>query len=98
MDLIGKYVIVRDDRAGVHGGVLAAFDGPHKCATLTGARKIWYWSGAAATHGIAARGINHANSKVCPEVERVELCDVVEVIACSPDGEQSVRTCPEWRT
>jgi len=96
-ELIEKLVIVRDNRAGVHFGTLAAFDATSKSATLTDARKVWFWRGAASCHGLAARGLDHRESKVCPVVGRVVLLDVVEVVECSDAGASSLRECPEWK-
>ena len=95
--MIGKRVIVRDNRAGVHFGTLVSFDGPSKCARLTDARKVWYWQGAASCHGLAARGLRHDGSKVCPVVATVDLLDVVEVVECSEEGAASRWGAPEWR-
>ena len=95
--MIDTIVLIRDHRAGVYVGALAAFDAAAKTATMTGARKIWYWSGAASVDGIAVRGIDRAKSKVCAAVEQVHLLDVVQVIACTSDGAESVLGAPEWR-
>ena len=65
-DLMGKIVLVRDDKAGVHVGTLAAFDVTSKSVTLKNARKVWYWNGAASVHGVAANGLDRKTSKVCP--------------------------------
>jgi len=83
--------------AGVHFGRLAEFDAASKSATLTDARNVWYWRGAASCHGLAARGLDHEGSKVCPVVSRVVMTTVVEVIACSSDGAVSRAAAPEWK-
>ena len=92
-----KIVLVRDNRAGVLVGELAAFDAASKSATLMNARKIWYWTGAAAVEGIAARGLSHSGSKVTPLVSEVTCCDVVQLIVCSAEGAASVMGAPEWK-
>lgn len=94
--LVGKVVLVRDNRAGIHVGTLMDLDLAAKTCTLKGARKVWYWKGAASCHGIAARGLSHAGSKVAPPVELVASCDVVEVILMSDAAAENLRACPVW--
>lgn len=95
--LTGKVVLVRDNRAGVLVGTLLAFDGASKTASLKNARKVWYWKGAAAVEGIAARGLDQKESKVTPVVAHVECCDVVQLVLCAKEGAASVMAAPEWR-
>ena len=40
-DLIGKKMIVRANVAGVHAGVVKAFDAATQTVTLTGAYRLW---------------------------------------------------------
>ena len=96
-DLMGKVVLVRDDKAGVHVGTLAAFDSPSKSVTLKNARKVWYWNGAASVHGIAVNGLDQKTSKVCPTVDVVTSFAVVEVVLCTAKGAESVMGAPEWK-
>ena len=94
--MINQVVLVRDNRAGVHVGTLVSLDLPSKTCTLTNARKVWYWEGAASCHGIAAKGLCHTGSRVAPMVPMVASTDVVEVVLCTPEGASSVMNCPEW--
>lgn len=95
--LVGKTVLVRDNRAGVLVGTLVAFDAASKSAELKDARKVWYWTGAAAVEGIAARGLNHASSKVSPAVATSVCLDVIQLLECAAAGASSVRNAPEWK-
>ena len=95
-ELVGCVVLVRDNRAGIHVGILRELDLANKVAILAEARKVWYWEGAASCHGIAAKGLCHKGSKVAPTVPMVASTDVVEVVLCTSDGAVSVMTCPEW--
>ena len=95
-ELVGCVVLVRDNRAGIHVGILRELDLSNKVAVLVEARKVWYWEGAASCHGIAAKGLSHTGSKVAPTVPLVASTDVVEVVLCTADGAVSVMTCPEW--
>ena len=94
--MLGKIVLVRDNRAGVHVGTLEEYDPATRVAAMTNARKVWYWVGAAACHGVAARGLNQTESKVCPVVDLVISSDVVETVLCTPKGAKSVMEAPEW--
>lgn len=95
-ELVGCVVLVRDNRAGIHVGILRELDLANKVAILAEARKVWYWEGAASCHGIAAKGLCHKGSKVAPTVPMVASTDVVEVVLCTSEGAVSVMTCPEW--
>ena len=50
----GKYCMVRTRSAGVFAGTLTALEG--QTATLTNARRIWYWDGAASLSQLANDG------------------------------------------
>lgn len=93
--LTGQTVLVRDNRAGIHVGTLVDLDLAARTCVLTGARKIWYWTGAAACHGLAVHGPGEG-SKICPAVTRVESCDVVEVVAVNEDAAAKIAEFPEW--
>ena len=94
--MLGQKVLIRDHRAGVHVGVLHSFDAATKTAELRSARKIWYWVGAASCHGIAARGLDAAQSKIAPMVAAVISCDVVEIVTMTAQAWDCVILAPEW--
>ena len=94
--MIGQKVLIRDHKAGIHVGVLHSFDAATKTAELRDARKIWYWAGAASCHGIAARGLDTAESKIAPIVSAVISCDVVEIVAMTDKAFSCVIGAPEW--
>lgn len=54
MSIIGKVCMVRTYSAGVFLGTVASRDG--KEVTLTNARRIWYWAGAATLSQLATEG------------------------------------------
>jgi len=93
--LIGRKVLIRDHRAGVYCGTLTEIDVHAGTATLSDARQIWYWRGAAACTGIAARGIVEG-SKVCPSVESVTCLDVVQAMPMTDEAWECVRDYAEW--
>jgi len=95
--LIGQTVLIRDHMAGVYVGQLAAIDVAEKTAALEGARQIWSWEGAAATPGIAAKGVRHGGyTRVGPVVALAAFSDVVAAILCTAEGATSVMTAPVW--
>lgn len=88
--MIGKYVIVRCRDAGVHAGYLEAYAGRE--ATLTDARRLWYWkpaNGSAFLSGVAVDGLNDA-SKVGKRVPRIILTEDCEIIECTAAAAASI--------
>ena len=71
--MIGKYCIIRTYSAGVHAGILKSRDG--KEVTLTDARRIWYWDGAATLSQLATDGTNAPENckfpAAIPEIHRI---------------------------
>ena len=93
--LAGRRVLVRDHRAGVYCGTLQSADVVNKVGTVTDARQVYYWEGAAATPGIAARGVG-SGSKIGPVVELVELCDVVQIMPMTHEAWATIEDAPVW--
>ena len=93
---IGKYVIVRCDRAGVFAGILKERDGRE--ITLTDCRRIWYWDGAASISQLAKDGTTRpTNCKFTVSVDEITVLDAIEIIPCTKTAEQSIRGVEEWR-
>jgi hypothetical protein len=90
--MIGRYVVVRNINAGVHVGVLASMDGMQ--VTLTDARRIWSWVGANTLNEIALHGVG-AHSRVSESIPEIALTQAIEVIPCSPSGEENLRSA-KW--
>lgn len=96
-EMIGKYVIVRCHDAGVHAGILEAYEG-RECV-LTESRRLWYWKpadGKAFLSGVAISGL-HGDSKVGVELPRIHLTENCEIIQCTEDAEKSIRGVDEYR-
>ena len=89
-----RYVIVRTYSAGVHAGILKSHTGGE--VTLTDARRIWYWKGAASLSELSQHGIYHDGSKIPCAVPEIVLTEAIEVIPCSDKARESIVTCPEW--
>lgn len=95
-NLLGKYVIVRCDRAGVFAGTLKEKDGRE--VTLTNCRRLWFWSGAASISQLAVDGTkNKANCKFTVEVDEILLLDAIEIIPCTENAERSIKEVDVWK-
>ena len=94
--MIGKYVIVRCDRAGVFAGVLKEKEGRE--ITLTDCRRLWYWEGAASISQLAVDGTGKPNNcKFTIPVDEIVLLEAIEIITCTKKGEKSIRGVVEWK-
>jgi hypothetical protein len=95
-DLIGRYCIVRTYSAGVFAGTLAARSGRE--AIVTGARRLWYWSGAASLSQLANEGVNDPDGCKFPdEVATVALFEIIEIIPCTEAARESIAAVKPWR-
>ena len=96
MSIIGKTCIVRTQTAGVFLGTVAQRNG--KEATLTNARRIWYWAGAASLSQLAMEGTSKPNQCKFPaSVPEVILTEVIEIIPATEAAIASIAAVPEWR-
>jgi hypothetical protein len=93
--MIGKYCMVRTYSAGVVAGTLKAREG--KEATLTNARRIWNWKGAASLSELATKGTSNPNGCKFPApVEEVLLTEVIEIIPITEQAAESINSVPAW--
>jgi hypothetical protein len=91
----GKYVIVRGDRSGVFAGTLVSRKSRE--VELTGARRIWYWSGAASISELAQRGTSRPQDCKFPApVSRILILDAIEVIPVLPVAKKSIESVAIW--
>jgi len=95
--MVGKFVLVRDHMAGVLFGRLEELDLGQKTWVLTNARKIHFWSKAAAVEGVVVRGPDPAKSRVTPAVTQVAGAALVQVIVCTSAEEKVLSALPEWK-
>lgn len=90
------YVIVRTYSAGVFAGTLT--DRAGKEVTLTNARRLWYWDGAASLSQLAQSGTSKPKSCKFPEVvSQVILTEAIEILSVTPDAQKSIEGVPVWR-
>lgn len=94
--MIGKYVIVRTQSAGVHAGTLKSRDG--KEVVLTGARRIWFWNGAATLSQLAVDGTSKPDKCKFPaEVPEILLTEAIEVIPTTEKARDSIAGVKVWK-
>ena len=95
--MIGKYCMVRTYSAGVFAGIVESLDG--KIATLSNARRIWYWSGAASLSQLAQSGTSCPNKCKFPEpVDTIYLSEVIEIIPITAAAKATIDSVPIWRS
>jgi hypothetical protein len=91
-----KYVIVRTYSAGVFAGTMEKKEG--KEVTLTDARRLWYWDGAASLSQLAVDGTkNPENCKFPVAVPRVLLTEAIEILDVTPAARKSIEAVPVWK-
>jgi hypothetical protein len=75
---------------------LQSIDG--KVGTVTGARRIWYWSGEASLSQLAMEGTSKPDDCKFPcEVESVLLTEIIEVIPCTDKAIESIKGVAIWK-
>ncbi len=94
--MIGKYCMVRTNSAGVFAGTVKDRSGEE--ITLTNARRIWYWDGAASLSQLAMEGTTKpAMCKFPCAVEEVFLRGVIEIIPITDKAAHNIASVPEWK-
>ncbi len=90
-----KYVIVRTYSAGVFAGYLESQNGQE--VTLSNARRLWYWSGAASLSQLAVDGTTDPkNCKFPVEVPEVKLLQAIEILTVSSKAQESIASVKVW--
>lgn len=94
--IIGKYCIVRCDRASVFAGIVAQREG--RAVEIRDARRIWYWCGAACLSQLALEGTNDPEEcNFSAPCESVVVLDAIEIIPCTDAAEKNIRGVPVWK-
>lgn len=94
--MIGRYCMVRTYSAGVFAGTLEKRDGAE--VTLTNARRIHMWRGAASLSQLATSGTSTPKSCRFPEpVPEVLLLGVIEIIPITDAAKRSIAEVPIWK-
>lgn len=91
-----EYVIVRTCSAGAFAGTLTKREG--KEVTLSNARRIWYWDGAASLSQLAQSGTSKPENCKFPEpVSRVILTEAIEILSVTPEAQKIIEEVPVWK-
>ncbi len=91
-----KYCIVRCDRAGVFAGTLEKREGRE--VTLSNARRLWYWDGAASCSQLAMSGVaKPGNCQFAMPVDEIILLEAIEIIPCTKEAEESIKAVKVWK-
>ena len=94
--MLGKYVIVRSDKAGVFFGILENKEGLE--LTLVNVRKIYYWSGANTVEDLAIQGVKNPNNcKITNTVEKLVLSSYDQIIPCSELAISNLKEVFVWK-
>lgn len=91
----GEYVIVRCNNAGVFFGIYENQEGNQ--LTLTNARKLHYWSGAAAVEEIAMIGTKRPDDcRFTVTVPSMVVADPIQVLPCQKQAVEAINSVKEW--
>ena len=91
-----KYVIVRTYSAGCFAGFLEKRNG--KEVTLSIARRLWYWVGAASLSQLAMEGTKEpTNCKFPCPVNSITLTEVIEIIDTTIKAQKNIEAVPLWQ-
>lgn len=98
--LMDKYVIARSNESGLWYGKLEEYERVENShllnLTLSDARKIWSWTKAEATSGLALHAPGEG-SKICASVPLTTVCGVFETILVTPSAVEEYKKFPAWK-
>lgn len=93
---MGKYVIVRGENSGVFAGDLKERNSRE--ITLTNARRLWYWDGAASLNQLANDGVKKGyNCKFTQPVKEILILDAIEIIPCTKKAKKNIKEVDIWQ-
>jgi len=95
-DLIGKYVIVRDNMAGVFFGILEDKQGTE--LTLKDARKFYKFSGAYTVEDLADKGaMNPSECNLTVAISQIVLSNFCQLLPCTKRAIEQNKSIPVWK-
>lgn len=91
-----QYYIIRGDRSGVFFGEIAERNGRE--VTIRNARRLWYWDGAASLSQLAVDGTKKPqNCKFTVTVSSIVILDAIEILPCTVQAEESIKSVAVWK-
>jgi hypothetical protein len=97
---VGQVCIVRSYNAGVFLGKIESLtvtEAQKYEATISNARRLWYWDGASSLSELARRGSSRPkNCKFPCPVPEVSITDVIEILPVSDKVAEHLYGIPEW--
>ena len=91
-----QYYIIRCYGAGVFFGQIK--ERKEKEVTLLNARKIWYWSGAAAVEQLAMTGPRKPKEcKITVRVPEMIVMEPLQIIPCTEEAREVIEQVAEWK-
>lgn len=91
-----NWYIIRTYSAGVFFGKIKSRAG--KEVTITNARRLWYWEGAASLSQLAQSGTSRPEKCKFPEaVDEITVTEAIEILKCSDAAKKNIDAVPVWR-
>lgn len=91
-----QYYLVRCEAASVFAGYIKERNGRE--VTMTEARRIWYWDGAASLSQLAMEGVKKPGScKFAMPLKEVVLLDAIEIMPMTKEAERNVKDVTVWK-
>ena len=88
--------IIRANGAGVFFGEVNKIEG--NTVTLTNARRLWYWDGAASLSQLAQEGTAKPNNCKFPvAVDEVTVFNVLEILSVTDKAAKSIDGVKVWK-
>ena len=88
--------IIRANGAGVFFGEVNKIEG--STVTLTNARRLWYWDGAASLSQLAQEGTAKPNNCKFPvAVDEVTVFNVLEILSVTDKAAKSIDGVKVWK-
>jgi hypothetical protein len=89
------FVIVRTYSAGVFAGTLVQRH--DKEVELKGARRIWYWDGAASLSQMALEGVSKPQNCKFAVPVNVTVTEAIEILSTTKKAQKNILAVPAWR-
>lgn len=91
-----KQIVLVRSTAGVFVGALERYELQE--ATLSNARRMWYWTGAATLSQLAEEGTSKPKDCKCPcEVSKVVIPNIMEMLDVSAKAKKTIDAIPVWK-